>query len=136
MSQATLPRTNNGFTLVELLVAMVIIAVGMFGVLESINVTLQHNLKNELRNEGVRLGEKYMTDLRGRPFDKLSTSYTPFNEAVSVRGVSKNFKVERSMQILNYDGTAPSTKQLNVQVKWAYRNITSVNRVDSVVAKQ
>lgn len=135
MLQQALIRNNKGFTLVELLVALVIVAVGMFGVLESINVTLQHNLKNELRNEGVRLGEKYMTDLRGRPFDKLSTSYTPFNEAVRVRGASKNFRVERSMQILNYDGTQPSTKQLTVQVKWAYRNLTSLNQVNSVVAK-
>ncbi|GFO63910.1 prepilin-type N-terminal cleavage/methylation domain-containing protein [Geomonas paludis] len=135
MSQPTLIRDNSGFTLVEVLVAVVILAVGMFGVLQSINVSLQYNLKNELRNEGVRVGEKYMADLRGKTFDKLSTSYAPFNEQGKIRSGTKTFVVERASQVLAYDGTQPSTKQLTVTVKWSYRNMSTLNRVVSVVAK-
>lgn len=136
MPQPALLKNNGGFTLVELMVAMIIVSVGMFGVLQSINVSLQYNLKNELRNEGVRIGEKYMTDLRGKPFDKISTpSYTPFSETGKVRGGSKQFVIERSSQVLAYVDTQPSSKQLTVTVKWAYRNVTTLNRVITVVAK-
>lgn len=135
MPQPALLKNNKGFTLVELMVALIIVAVGMFGVLQSINVSLQYNLKNELRNEGIRVGEKYMADLRGKPFDKLSTSYTPFSEIGKIRGGNKNFVVERTSQPLGYEGPQPSTMQLTVTVKWAYRNMTTLNRVVSVVAR-
>ncbi|MBJ6749611.1 prepilin-type N-terminal cleavage/methylation domain-containing protein [Geomonas anaerohicana] len=135
MSQPVSIRNNDGFTLVEVLVAVVILAVGMFGVLQSINVSLQYNLKNELRNEGNRIGEKYMADLRGKTFDKLSTAYTTFNEAGKIRSGTKNYTVERATQILAYDGLQPSTKQVTVIVKWSYRNMTTMNRVVSVVAR-
>lgn len=135
MPQPALLKNNGGFTLVELMVAMIIVSVGMFGVLQSINVSLQYNLKNELRNEGVRIGEKYMTELRGTTFDTISPSYTPVTETGKVRGGSKDFVVERSSQVLAYVDTQPSAKQLTVTVKWAYRNVTTLNRVITVVAK-
>ncbi|WP_224981724.1 type IV pilus modification PilV family protein [Geomonas agri] len=136
MPQPALIRNNDGFTLVELMVAVIIVAVGMFGVLQSINMSLQYNLKNELRNEGIRVGEKYMADLRGKTFDLLSTpGYTSFVEVGKVRGGAKNYVVERAVQNLAYNGLQPSTKQLTITVKWSYRNMTTVNRVVSVVAR-
>jgi len=135
--QRTSIRNNDGgFTLVELLVAMVIMTVGMFGVLETINVSLQHNLKNELRNEGVKVGEQYMTDLRGKTFSKFSTAYAPYVMTKNVRGVNKQYVVDRKTQVLAQDAiTGPTSVQLTVTVKWAFRNVTSQNRVVSVVAK-
>lgn len=128
-------KNNDGFTLVELMVAMIIMAVGMLGVLETINVSLQHNLKNELRNEGLKVGERYMADLRGKAFTSYSDAYTPMVVSSRFRRVSKPFVVERSTLVMANDATGATSRQLTVSVKWAYRNVTSVNRVVSVVAR-
>ncbi|QWV92032.1 prepilin-type N-terminal cleavage/methylation domain-containing protein [Geomonas oryzisoli] len=135
MRQPTSLKNNSGFTLVELLVAMIIIAVGMFGVLQTINVSLQHNLQNEVRNEAVRIGQKYMADLRAKTFDAYSTPYTTFTENGKVRGVSKPYTVERTSQVLATDGTQPSTRQLMVTVRWSFKNSNYVNEVVTVVAR-
>lgn len=136
MSQHKLLSNNRGFTLVELMIALLIASVGMFGVLTTINVTLQQTNKNELRNEGVKLGEKYMAEFRATPFDSIVGPYAFINVTTSVRGAKKTFVVERSEDTMAEDppGT-PSSKHLTVVVKWAYRNMTSLNRVVSVVAR-
>lgn len=136
MSQIKSIRNNSGFTLVEVMMAMLIAVIGMFGVLETISVTLQHNLKNELRNEAVKVGERYMTELRGKNFGRYSDAYTTFRSTSKVRGVSKDYTVERTTEDLALDETgSPTTKRLEVVVKWAFRNTSSQNRVVSVVAK-
>lgn len=136
MPQAALIRNNGGFTLIELMVAVIIVAVGMFGVLETVNVTLQHNLKNELRNEAIKVGEQYMAEFRGTNFASITDSYPSTNIDRKVRGVSKQYVVERSSQVLARDGALrPTTRQVTVVVKWAFRNLTSQNRVVSVVAQ-
>lgn len=118
------------------MVALMIIAVGMFGVLETINVSLQHNLKNELRNEGVKIGERYMTELRGQDFGSILDTYTVLNITRKVRAGNRQFVVERSSVVLAQDAvTGPTSRQLNVTVKWAFRNVTSQNRVMSVLAR-
>lgn len=132
MRQQTLLRNNDGFTLVELMAALVIVAVGMFGVLQMINVTLQHNLQNEVRNEGVRIGEKYMTDLRGKTFGVYSSPYTTFVENGKIRGGVKPYTVERSSQVLASDGGVPSSYQLMVTVRWSLRNANYQNEVVTV----
>ena len=136
MSQIKSIRNNSGFTLVEVMMAMLIAVIGMFGVLETISVTLQHNLKNELRNEGVKVGEKYMTELRGKNFGRYSVAYTTFTAKRKVRGASKDYTVERTTQTLASDETgSPTSMRLQVVVRWAFRNTSSQNRVVSVVAK-
>ncbi|MBU5636146.1 prepilin-type N-terminal cleavage/methylation domain-containing protein [Geomonas sp. Red69] len=135
MLQPASIKNNSGFTLIELLVSLVIIAVGMFGVLECLNVSLQHNLRNELRNEAIKLGEKYMADFRGMNFDAIADSYPVTNVTRRVRGANKNYVVERSSQVLRTESAQSTSRQVTVVVKWAYRNMTSQNRVVSVVAR-
>lgn len=130
MTQTTSIRNNAGFTLVEVMVAVLIMMVGMLGLLETINVTLQHNLKNELRNEATRLGEKYMTELRGQAFDDILVSYPLASVTSQVRGGTKVYTVDRGSQALS-----SSSKQVTVTVKWGFRNVSSQNRVVSVVVK-
>lgn len=130
MSQPTSNKNNGGFTLVEVMVAIVIMAVGMLGVLQSINVSLQHNLKNELRNEAIRIGERYMAEFRGSDFDSLTDAYTDVTVESKFRAATKTFTVERSTEALSADA-----RKVTVEVKWTYRNQEYQNRLDSVVAR-
>lgn len=141
MLQTPLINNNSysGFTLTEVMVAILIMIVGMLGLLQAVNMSMEYNLKNQLRDEAVYLGERYMNELRGKPFDLISTSYTPMPVRSKMRGSSRTYSVERSSQDLAYDtSVTPNqarSKQLQVTVKWAYRNITFQNRVDTVLPR-
>jgi type IV pilus assembly protein PilV len=138
--QVSSSKNNSGFTLIEVMVAIVIMMVGMLGVLEAISVSTQHNLKNQLRGEGLRVGERYMAELRGKSFDAYSVSpsrsYATTTYNSQIRGIAKTYRIERVAQKLGEDASGnPTSVQLTVTVKWSFRNQSSVNQVVSVVGR-
>lgn len=129
----TLTKINDGFTLVEVMVAIVIMMVGMLGLLQSINVAIEYNLRNHLRDEAVYVGEKYMNIQRGKPFDKLSTIYGTRYEPSKIRGIGKLYSVDMTATDLSTDPVTPS-KQLEIVVKWTYKGVAYENRVTAPVS--
>jgi type IV pilus assembly protein PilV len=49
---------NRGFTLMEVLVAIVILSVGMLALLQTVNVALVHTSTNMLRDEAVQQADE------------------------------------------------------------------------------
>lgn len=126
-------KNNCGFTLIEVMVAIVIMMVGMLGLLQSINLAMEHNLKNHLRDEAVYVGEKYMNIQRGKAFDLLSTTYGTRYEPSKVRGTGKLYSVDMSTLTLSSDPVTPA-KQLTIVVKWTYKGVEYQNRVTAPVS--
>ena len=133
-------RINSGFTLIEVMVAIVIMMVGMLGLLQSINVAMEYNLKNHLRDEAVLVGEKYMNIMRGKAFDQLSTiplpsgnTYGTRYESSKVRGTGKQYSVDMKVIDLSTDPVTPS-RQLDVTVSWTIKGVTYQNRVTAPVS--
>ena len=124
-------RSNNrGFTLLEVLVAMVITLVGLLGLLQSVNIATEHNLKNQMREEALQIAEDSVANLRARPFDKLSTAggWAPRPVAGRFLGTGKNFVLTRwATQMPNSDAV-----QLRVRVGWSYKNVSSSHEVRTV----
>ena len=129
----TSSRDNRGFTLTEVVVAILIMMVGMLGLLQAVNIATEHNMKNQLRDEAVQVGEKYMNIQRGKNFDLLSSSYGIRYEPSKLRGSDKAYSVEMSVDELSDNTLAPS-KQLNVTVSWTYKGVTYENRVTAPVS--
>jgi type IV pilus assembly protein PilV len=129
---------NKGFTLIEVMMAMLILIVGMLGLLQSINLALETNLRNQLREEAVYVGERSMNELRGKGFDNISSvdspalfTYKTYSVASKIRGTSRKYGVSRSTLTLAKDGLQPVTKQLNILVTWTYKGIAYENRVSA-----
>src|SRR5512136_2934964 len=83
---------NGGFTLIELMAAMVITLVGLLGLLQAINVAMEHNLKNQLRDEAVLVAEQWMGNLKTRGFSQLSGLSGLPNDKFSARTVASQLR--------------------------------------------
>ena len=51
----TVNQKNRGFTLVEVLVAIVILFISMMAVLHALGLSVEHNMKNIIMDEAVRI---------------------------------------------------------------------------------
>lgn len=123
--------------MIEVLAAMVIFTVGLLGLLQSVNVAIGQNVRDEYRNTAVLVGEQVMNELRAKPFQAISSIYAPQQKTVKVRGLDKNFVYERYTMIQAYNSDLvpqPVSKELQVVVKWTYRNVTSQHLMKSVMS--
>ncbi len=56
-------RNEHGFTLIELIVAMIVISVALVGVLSVINYTTAHSADPVLRQQAIAIAEAYMEEI-------------------------------------------------------------------------
>ncbi len=121
-----------GFTLVELLAAMVIMMVGLLGLLQTVNVALLHNMTNQLRGDGIQVADEQMALEMTKPFDLISTNATPNTKTIrrDINLTFKNYSVTRM-------GTAVSsnTKSVVVTVGWKYKGQSYSHSISSLLSK-
>lgn len=122
---------NRGFTLIEVMVAMLITLVGLLGLLQAVSVATEHNLKNGLRDEALKVGEDQMSSLWVKPFDNYSDAYTPISVPSRLRGFSKNYTVTRTTNKLP-NAVSYDSRELIVNVGWTYKNESFQHEVHSV----
>ena len=126
MRQKILMRNNAGFTLVELLAAMVIMLVSLLGLLHSVNIAMEYNLKNQMRGEVTRVAQDAMNDMRSRAFDAVSAKTTTVPS--SLRNINRTYTVKRSVVSAGSD----VSRQYQVDVKWKYKNVSTTHSIVSV----
>jgi len=134
--------TNNtsGYTLVEFLVAIIILMIGLLGMLQGINLAISMNLESVLRNEAVSVADEVMmksrankySDVNDISWDVMPTEFTKRQ----IRGVLKNYSVQQVVFTRTSSATSPSrSKEIVVDVRWKYKNKSGTHSVSSVVSK-
>lgn len=121
---------NHGFTLVEFLVAVVIMMVGLLGMLQGINLAMDKNVGNVLRSEAILVADDRMMLRRGKQFDALSTNTSNSYQQRYARGVMKNYSINEIVS-----QATPSSKEIRVNVTWSYRKIRNTHSVSSFVSQ-
>ncbi len=111
-------RFNNeaGFTLVEFMVATVILMVGMLGLLQSANVAINSNRQNQLRNEATLVMDNVLAQELAKGYASASVLSTYTCEHRKVLNGFVNYSVTRS------GITFPNSKEVRFTVSWRYRN--------------
>ena len=123
----------SGFTLIEFLVAIVILMVGMLGLLQSINLAVDKNLETIFRNEAIMLADDRMMRKRSAGFKIFSGADTTdvnngFSQ-VNVRGILKNYSVSETIQ-----KTTNNSQQIIVNVSWKKKGTRYSHSVSSFVS--
>lgn len=109
---------QSGFTLIEVMVSIVILMVGLLGMFQSINLALDKNLENQLRQSAIAVAEQQLNNLKGRSFSNITGNTSSFVPVAS-GSAFKNISVQR--QITDLSATNSKTKQVSIRVWWNYR---------------
>lgn len=102
----------SGMTLVEVLVAMVIVFIVFLGMSSAGLVVLDQNIKNSQRDEAVSVAEMEIQKVRNTPFDNLVSDTTPRHEFRQIRGLNMDYTVNRT--VLPFI----THKQVTANVSW------------------
>ena len=124
-----LSSNDQGFTLVELLVAVVILMVGLLGLLQGVNVAIMENLKNELRNKALSIAEAELAIIKNRSFDSISTNTKSSVTTAQIRSVSKQFNV-----VDQVTATGTNTKNIQVGVSWTHKGVTFEQTISTLLS--
>lgn len=122
-------KNDTGFTLVEFLVAIVILMVGLLGLLQTVNFALQHNLNTQLRNEAVTVADNFMAREMAKSFDNVSTTTKNMSESRQILGGFKMYSVQRSGTLLT------NSKMVNIRVWWKHKGSSYSHETSSVISK-
>ncbi len=122
---------QQGFTLIEFLVAIVILMVGLLGLLQVINVAVDQNLGNVFRNEAVTVVDEKMMEKKAKAFISLSTGTGPRTSTVqrNVRGIDKAYSVTELIT-----DVTPSSKQITIDARWTKKGANFIHSATSVVS--
>ncbi len=140
---------SKGFTLIEALVALTLLALVLLGLLAGLLTVYQHNLRNLLRDEAGSVAQECVENLRSIPFASLTSLDIPCNGpatvAVSspclnpagvnvvsrqVRNVSTTFRVGWAIV-----DRGANLKEVDVRVCWNYRGQEYVYTFRTFVGK-
>jgi len=128
----TLPLNNRyGFTLIEVLVALLILMVGMMALLSAATEAISLNLDNLLRDEAVQVADAKMRVVKG---NKSATFASPFNnisttshETSKLRAKSLSYTVS-----LSSSSTGGNSNLLQVLVSWNFKNNTKQHELSTM----
>ena len=130
MHPQTVLSDKSGFTLIEVVVAMGIMLVGLLGLLATANLAMDFNTRDYMRDEAVRVGERFMNFTRKKDtYSSITAGTTNQTYTSTIRGVSKTYNVTRTVAQLT------NTKHVSIVVSWTYKGQTYFHGVDSVVTQ-
>lgn len=130
---------KSGFTLVEFLVAILILMVGILGLLQTVNLSISHNMVNQLRLDGtiVADGELSRELAKGGSvtgFDAISTTPSPYESRYNVRRTVVNGFRNYSVTKTNRTITG-ITKEVSIQVAWQYKGTRYRHEASSLISR-
>jgi type IV pilus assembly protein PilV len=126
---------KSGFTLVEFLVAILILTVGILGLLQTVNIAISHNMVNQLRLDGtiVADGELARELSKGGTnigFEAISTNTSNYFVPQKVLNGYRNYSVTKTNALIT-----TNTKQVTVEVRWRYKGNNYRQKASSLISR-
>jgi type IV pilus assembly protein PilV len=131
MVQPVMLSNNKGFSLVEMVIAMVIILVSLLGLVQATLLSIDSNVSNMFRDEAIRIAEEQMNILKSLPVSdtNLPTGTTCANSVTppitspvtrNFRNITKTYAVCATITNL-LPAPGDSKKSIQVAVGWDHK---------------
>lgn len=133
MRRITVLRNNRGMSLIEVLIAMLILMIASMAIMQTAIVAYQNNAKNLIRDEAVRVADEQVNEKLNLPFDSPLLSGTTTTTA---RRDVRNYQVAYTATTTVTAIGGSDTKQVDVLVAWTFRNETLNHRVTTIMGKR
>lgn len=124
-----MPSKSGGFTLLEFLVAILILSVGLLGMMQAVDNAINHNMTTQLRDEAIRLADERMALEKAKPFMAISTTTKRDNVRIMMVKGFKNYSV-----VKKGSGITVSTKNVQIDVFWRHKGTRFNHVISSLVS--
>ncbi|NOT55619.1 MAG: type II secretion system protein [Deltaproteobacteria bacterium] len=119
-------RATAGFTLIEVLVAMVIFSISSLAVTSLMVGSMQHISGNGLRSEAISLAQDAIEGLRSAPYDDLATGSEL--DVLSSKG-GTTFDVNWRVHT---DDPMAGVKRIVVTVTWDHKGVARTYETETI----
>jgi len=125
---------SKGVTLVEVMIALVVLLMVFLGLMQTALLSVDNNLRNIYRDEAITIASQEMSCLKNTPFNSLAAGTncgagaspycltnvgTPVTYSRKFRNITKNYTICDAITTLDTD-----TRSVQVFVGWNHRNET------------
>lgn len=118
MEQTLVTLNKKGFTLLEAMIAMVLLGAITLWTMQSMITAYNFTSRNQIRDEAIKLSAETLTDLRNTPFSAHSLgNMGVLNITRQIRNYAQSYTVNRTITS-QVAGTAYSA---DVIVNWTYK---------------
>jgi type IV pilus assembly protein PilV len=115
----------TGFTLIEVMVAMLIMSVGIMALMQTLVYAITFSHSNKLRNEAILIAGSAMEARRIRPFSNITTPRVPF-----ALGYVNYSVVSTVTKFASYTTSA----NIQVTVSWRDKAVRKSHSLSTVVS--
>ncbi|WP_457643464.1 prepilin-type N-terminal cleavage/methylation domain-containing protein [Persephonella sp.] len=108
-------KKENGYSLVELLVAMVLFVILLLGLLAGLLIAYDLSTRNLARDEAIKIAQEFSEKYRGMKFENVA----PENLSISrqVRNTNITYTINTSVN----DELGGEIKRIVITVSWNYK---------------
>lgn len=141
---------KKGFTLIEVLVALVVLLLISLAMMQTALLGIDANMINILRDEAVKIADMRMAEARNLPFtetvDSLVTDTSLLSGATCPAGFSAtgvlverefrnisgfDFCTNRTVNVLDVEN-----KQVNITVGWVWKGESYTHAISTIIKRQ
>jgi len=128
-------RKNKGFTIIEVLVALVILAILLIGLLSALMTATDLKIRNMLRNKAVKIAQECSEVYKVVKDEGIAKNTGACKGSEVVIGnrkviftVNSNYK-----EVWSSSNTSNSTKKLEITVSWNYKGKEYTYRLETFI---
>jgi type IV pilus assembly protein PilV len=124
---------TGGFTLLEFLVAVLIMMVGLLALLQSVNIAIEMNGSNKKRTDAINIADRMMMEekafINGRTFSQISSAPISTTKK-SYAGLGfVNYSIVETPKTLS-----SATKRIMITVSWREKGVRKEHSLTTLIS--